>query len=71
MFIPTSSAEIPSGKIHVHKELLNPFEQLAFDLLVIVQVVVGSLMFECSAHHFNTSMHYNYYGQVEVVERHN
>ena len=45
MFVPTSSTEIPSGEIYVHKELLNPFEQLTFDLLVIVKVVVGSLVF--------------------------
>lgn len=51
MFIPTFSTEIPSGKIHVHKELLNPFEQFAFDFLVIVQVVVGSLMFVGLTHY--------------------
>ena len=50
MFIPTSSTEIPTRKIDVHEELLNPFEQLSFDLLVIVKVVVGSLMFIGLAH---------------------
>ena len=50
MFIPTSSTEIPTRKIDVHKELLNPLEELTFDILVIVQVVVGSLMFVCIAH---------------------
>ena len=50
MFIPTSSTEIPAGKIDVHEELLNPLEELAFDLLIIVQVVIGSLMFVGLAH---------------------
>ena len=50
MFIPTYSAEIPLREINVHKELLNPFQELAFDLLIIVQVVIGSLMFVCIAH---------------------
>lgn len=45
MFIPTSPAEIPSREIDVHKELLDTFEQLTFDFFVMMQVIVGSLMF--------------------------
>ena len=50
MFIPTCPTAVSLREIDVHKELLNPFEQLAFDFLVIVQVVVGSLMFVCLTH---------------------
>ena len=50
MFIPAFPTAIPTRKIDVHEELLNPLEELTFDILVIVQVVVGSLMFICLAH---------------------
>ena len=51
MFIPTSSTEIPSREIDVHKELLDTFQQLAFDFPVVMQVVVGSLVFVCPTHY--------------------
>ena len=51
MFIPASYTEIPFWEIDVHKELLNPFQELTFDFLVVMKVVVGGLVFVCLTHY--------------------